>query len=631
MWSTIEIKCPEPPPLPPNYIPRQYLLDKVVTKLGDVTIDSEIYGVSLIITGAGGFGKTSIVAALCHHAYIKEQFQDGIIFIELGPQATDPSMKLKGLYNLLTDKHCDVNVAEQQIKELTNLHYHNLLVIIDDVWHVEDAEPIVKAFSNCKIVLTTRMNDIDIPTKHTVSVGPMEQKEAISLLTFGVIDVSQLSPDDVSLLDELAQDVHLWPLLLSLIRGHLSHNLKQHHLSRQLAIQHVQAKLRDRGLTAFDKNNIERSRKYAARSCIEVSLDLLTKPLSDKMKTLILWTGIGGALQTAVLHNLWKVADYEAQDIVGELWSYGLVHFTDIIIPPHNNPQHCVEVHAVITQYIIECLASKDVQRLSPFGDLKTCDSVKNALMKQFQNLSGVHDTRLLSDVEYLHYRANEIEYRSLPHQLQMINMCRILDPHTTIMLLEQIEIAIKSSPNVQKSLPSIFEHINLLINQCHKILKDAHRSTRRLNQKFQLCVTQRNYDGLNEAIETYMQQYPITTVTQQAVVMVKKVIPCCEKEILFNMKIHCEKLCFTTCNYHVITLLIAPMIKLLTKELQLLFTSFETGSPMIEQTIESYQSGKIDEEFDLLTINNHIKLQEVAPYHAASLQDTYQMHSYSY
>ena len=57
----------------------------------------------------------------------------------------------------------------------------------------------------------------------------MTQREAITLLTSGVIDSSQLSQEDVSLLDELAQDVHLWPLLLSLIRGQLSRNLKQYH------------------------------------------------------------------------------------------------------------------------------------------------------------------------------------------------------------------------------------------------------------------------------------------------------------------------------------------------------------------------------------------------------------------
>ena len=155
-------------------------------------------------------------------------------------------------------EHCDINNAEQRINELTIEYYHNLLVIIDDVWHVEDAEPLVKAFSNCKTILTTRMNDIEqyIPSKQSVIIGPMTQHEAITVLTSGVIDSSQLSQEDVSLLDDLAHDVHLWPLLLSLIRGQLSHNLKQSRLSCHKAIQNVQAKLHHKGLTAFDQNNI---------------------------------------------------------------------------------------------------------------------------------------------------------------------------------------------------------------------------------------------------------------------------------------------------------------------------------------------------------------------------------------
>ena len=87
-------------------------------------------------------------------------FTDGFVFIELGPQATDPSIKLSQIYHLLTGeylKHCDtVNHAEQEIKQVTNEYYHNILVIINDVWHVEDAEPLVKAFSNCKTILTTQ-------------------------------------------------------------------------------------------------------------------------------------------------------------------------------------------------------------------------------------------------------------------------------------------------------------------------------------------------------------------------------------------------------------------------------------------------------------------------------------------
>ena len=140
------------------------------------------YRTSLTVTEAGGYGNTSLVMALCHHPVIKDKFRDGIVFIELGPLATDPSMKLSQLHHLLTDQYLkqlqgDINQAEQEINQFTSLYCRNLLVIIHDVWHVEDAEPIVKAFSSYKIVLTTRMNDIEqyIPTKQVVKVKFIDQ------------------------------------------------------------------------------------------------------------------------------------------------------------------------------------------------------------------------------------------------------------------------------------------------------------------------------------------------------------------------------------------------------------------------------------------------------------------------
>jgi len=184
-------------------------LDEITTKLLQSIIDPNTYGTTLTITGTPGFCKTTAVISLCYHPLVKQQFTDGFIFIEFGPQATDPSKRLSELYHLLTGEHLkegDINHAEQEIKQLTSNYYCNLLVIIDDVWHVEDAEPLVKAFSNCKTILTTRVNDIEqyIPCKQSVNIGPMTQNKAITLLTSEVIDRSQLSQEDMKLLDELA-------------------------------------------------------------------------------------------------------------------------------------------------------------------------------------------------------------------------------------------------------------------------------------------------------------------------------------------------------------------------------------------------------------------------------------------
>ena len=88
-------KYQHPPPLPSIHVKHQFLVNEIITKLLQATIDPCTYEATLTITGAGGFGKTSTVISLCHQAVVKEQFSDSFIFIELGPQATDPSIKLK--------------------------------------------------------------------------------------------------------------------------------------------------------------------------------------------------------------------------------------------------------------------------------------------------------------------------------------------------------------------------------------------------------------------------------------------------------------------------------------------------------------------------------------------------------
>ena len=81
-------------------------MDKIATK---ANIDPNQYEIILTITGAGGYGKTTIVTSLCYHIVVKKHFVDGFIFIELGPQAPDPSVKLNQLYHLLTGEYCNIN------------------------------------------------------------------------------------------------------------------------------------------------------------------------------------------------------------------------------------------------------------------------------------------------------------------------------------------------------------------------------------------------------------------------------------------------------------------------------------------------------------------------------------------
>ena len=621
----IGFKYLQPPPLPSSLVHRHMLLDEIATKLLQATIDSNKYETTLTITGAGGFGKTTTVISLCHCPVVNKHFTDGFVFIELGPQATDPSIKLRDIYNLLTGEQCGINVVEQKINQLTSDYYHNLLVIIDDVWHVEDAEPLVKAFSNCKTILTTRMNDIEqyIPSKQSVIIGPMTQLEAITLLTNGVIDSSQLLQEDVSLLDELAQDVHLWPLLLSLVRGQLSHSLKQYHLSYHKAIQKVQAKLHHRGLTAFDKNNIEainKSRKLAVKACIEMTLELLTKSFSDKLKILILFTGIGNSLQIAVLSNLWNISEQKAEETFDVLWAYGLVQFTDKIFP-NNITQHCVEVHAVISQYIIECMDSNEVFTISPcFGKLTTTQSVLKKTINIFDQLYGFYDDSSGDDhlsltvVDYLKYKLNACETVLLPNYLNMLNVHIVSDPHYVILHLQHIKDFLMKSPYTINLLSLLDEEINLLIGQCKQIVKYTHQQSRKLNQRVQKYLFEQKYDELIQTVEEFIKNYAMFSIGQKAVIMVKKIIPHCDGEVLHYMMLRCDALQMMTCDYNMISEFILPHIKLYNKLHKKITSSLLKGSPDIELTYHYYMSGKCKEETTLVNTNWINKLQQIAP-----------------
>ena len=551
---------------------------------------------------------------------MKKQFTDGFIFIELGPQATDPNVKLVQLYHLLTGdnlKHSDINHAEQEIKKLTNDYYRNVLVIIDDVWHVEDAEPLVKAFSNYKVILTTRMNDVEkcIPSIQSITIGSMTNNEALSLLTQGVINSRQLSPEDEKLLNELAQDVHLWPLLLSLVRGQLYHYIKHYHLPYHKAIQNVQGKLYNKGLTAFDKNieNINKGRKLAVEACIEMTLELLPRSLSDKIKIFILYNGIGVSLQTAVLHYLWNISKQEAEDVVDTLWAYGLAHVIDNATSHDFNSKHCLEIHAVISQYIIECWDYDDTKSYnSAFRN--NWDTANKGLSLMFEESYGVHDLSSLNAKEFLKYTLSRLETIELPECIRNINKRTIVDPHGMALLLKGMQVVLKNSPFTVNLMGICFEELNSLIAECKKASTSTHMLCRKLNQSIQRILFERNYDELIPAIQKFMRIYPLFNIAQKAITIAKKIIPYCEGKLLDVIIKTSEQLHLITPDYHITHTLVIPMGKIHIEFLKQITSALMNGSPDIDLTYNYFASDKYLEVINLVRVNRLIKLQEVAP-----------------
>ena len=86
-----------------------------------------------------------------------------------------------------------------------------------------------------------------------------------------------------------------------------------------------------------------------------------------------------------------------------------------------------MEVHAVISQYIIDCMKSEEARNLF-YIVFQNVGSVIDGLTLTFQQSYGVHvPSSQLPIVNYLTYRLSEIENVWLPCYLKTITIVQLL------------------------------------------------------------------------------------------------------------------------------------------------------------------------------------------------------------
>ena len=73
----------QPPPIPATHIKRQIILDEIATKLLQIDNDPSKYETTITITGAGGFGKTTTVIAVCHDPIVNNSLLMALFSLNL--------------------------------------------------------------------------------------------------------------------------------------------------------------------------------------------------------------------------------------------------------------------------------------------------------------------------------------------------------------------------------------------------------------------------------------------------------------------------------------------------------------------------------------------------------------------
>ena len=348
-----------PPPCPANYIPRVEIIDEISKIIVEDTSDANSaisIGTTVIIRGIGGIGKSTLAKALCYHPLIKKYFTHGFLWISLSPPRLSPEAMLRNMYNKLTNSTDDCNflLLKDRIRILFTSIPCKLLVILDDVVDADDVTEYVEVFSTCKIVITTRKNDINltIPPKRCFEIGPMKAFEAVQLLTWKIGQLTALNTSDAEKIQQLAKDLYYWPLLLNLVRGQLYIHCAEWKESPTSAIFYVQQKLQNKGLTAFDPHHIKK--ETAVKASINASLELLFNNEKCMLFHVVTAIGIGSCVLKSCIFKLSKINSDEFDNLIKNLWSHGLVSVGKIVPPFHTDTLPCIEIHDVIAQYIIE-------------------------------------------------------------------------------------------------------------------------------------------------------------------------------------------------------------------------------------------------------------------------------------
>ncbi|MBW2647649.1 MAG: hypothetical protein JRE23_16040 [Deltaproteobacteria bacterium] len=226
--------------------------------------------ITAALSGAGGYGKTTLAKALCHDERILEAFYDGILWVTLGENPGDLTGRVQDLIEILSGERsgfAGLDAATSRLAEL--LTDRHILIVIDDVWNRTHLKPFVQGGPLCARLTTTRDSSSLPESAARIPVDAMQKDEAVELLKTG------LPPADGEVLQRLAEDLGEWPLLLKLVNSALREHLRSD-LNIDSALAYVNEDLSELGLTAFDAEDPQ-ARDQAASATFGSSLKHLNE------------------------------------------------------------------------------------------------------------------------------------------------------------------------------------------------------------------------------------------------------------------------------------------------------------------------------------------------------------------
>jgi WD40 repeat protein len=296
------------PDLPPHFVERPAEYDALKNLLLRADRGGPV-AITTALAGAGGFGKTTLAAALCHDEDIVESFDDGILWVTLG-QTPEVLGTLLTAYAALTGERPGFASAADAAFQLgQKLEERMCLLVIDDVWDAAHLRPFLRGGKSCARLFTTRDASIAAEAS-SVQVDEMRDAEAVAML---VKRVPSLDPGAAR---ELARRLGEWPLALELaaamMRGRVSMGDSAGHAAARLLTI-----IEKKGVEAMQNPNAE-LRYRTISSVLEVSLERFGAADRRRLRELSIFPE-DVAIPLAAASSVWELDELDTEDLAQRL------------------------------------------------------------------------------------------------------------------------------------------------------------------------------------------------------------------------------------------------------------------------------------------------------------------------